>query len=596
MLGRVTSRRVSVRAMTAARRVPGLVEAIGATALILLLARPLILGGSDRGVDFYTHYWYVLHQGEALRDGGPTLWLHDSDAILSSFFAFYGATLYVLVGALALLLGSTLDAYVLSYLLAFAASYGGWWWLARQAGLRGLAAHAPGLVFVTSAYAMTLLYVRGDWSEHVAVAMLPLLAASGLSVLRAERLRAGPALALAGSVLVFTGSHNLTLLLGALVLALTISALLVAVPEARRMATRAGVLRVMAVVAPSVLVNAWFLVPDLVYGPDTSIAALRWQWEQFLRDTRPNVDLRHLLTLSRGGVAGVPHEAFALPVLAMGWTSAAVVLTRPRLRDPWLRALLALMAVGAVVLFVMTHVGLLRGPFVMVQFSYRLESYVNLMVSGGVLAALALSRQVASRRARTGLGAALAVVAVVSVAGAAWQTQVHRDPSTYEEWKSFPAYYVGGPIVGIWDYSQANEPYLEDPSEIPYMAFDPKAASAHGRVSAAAPVAPGHPVLTNVAGLWSLLDLKGGRFVGLSTGGRAIVQVEDATVTVAAKAPPAFVIGRGLSFLGLAGWAAVAGAIALRARARRRRGRPDAEAALPPEEREATALGGRTAI
>ncbi|WP_445152023.1 hypothetical protein [Baekduia sp. Peel2402] len=577
--------------MPTGRRLSWVVEAVGATALIVLLARPLIFGGSDRGVDFYTHYWYVLHQGEALRDGGPSLWLHNDSGLFSAFYAFYGGTLYVLTGALALIGGSTRHAYIFSFLLASAASYGGWWWLARQAGLRGLAAHAPGLVFVTTAYAMTLLYVRGDWPEHVAVAMLPLLAASGLSVLRADRLRAGPALALGGSALVFTGSHNLTLLCGSVVLLLTGAALLLAVPEARAMVTRAGVLRVLAIAVPAVLVNAWFLIPDLVYGPDTSIAHLRWQWEKFLHDTRPNVDLKHLLTLSRGTVEPkVPHEAFALPVLAMGWTLVVVALARPRLRDPWLRALGALVVVGAIVLLAMTQVGVLHGPFVMMQFSYRLESYINLMVSGGVLAGLVLLKGASvPARARAGLGAALAIIAVVSVAGAVWQSDVHRDPATYEEWKGFPAYYTGDELsIGIWDYAQANEPYLEDPAKLPYMAFDPEAAG-HGRVTARAPAPPGSSVVTNVAGLWKLLDLSGGRFVGISTGGRAIVQVEAPTLTVAAKRPPAFVIGRWLSFLGLAGLAANAVAFAVRAR-RRRRGPGDAESVETAPVGEATAV------
>ncbi len=165
-------RPVRVARVSSARRLSAPAEVVGALALIVLLTRPLLFGGSDRGVDFYTHYWYVWHQGEALRDGGPTLWLHNTSGVFSALYAFYGGTLYVLTGALALLMGSTLHAYVLSFLLAFAASYGGWWWLARQAGLRGLSAHAPGLVCVTTAYAMTLLYVRGDWPEHVAVAML----------------------------------------------------------------------------------------------------------------------------------------------------------------------------------------------------------------------------------------------------------------------------------------------------------------------------------------------------------------------------------------------------------------------------------------
>jgi hypothetical protein len=562
--------------VTTARRLSGPGQWAGSLLLILLLTRPLVFGGSDRGTDFYTHYWYVWHQSEALRDGGPSLFLHNTSAVFTPLYAFYGGTLYVITGALALLLGSPLHAYVLTYLLAFVASYGGWWWLARQAGLRGLATHAPGLVFVTTAYAMTLLYVRGDWPEHVAVAMLPLLAASGLSVLRADRLRAWPAVALAVSVVVFTGSHNLSLLCGTVVLAVTIVLLLLCVEDVRRMVTRAGILRLLAIVVPAVLVNAWFLVPDLVLQSSTNISNLKPEWEQFLREHRPYVDLRHLLTLSRGTVQrDAPHYAFALPVLAMAWTVAAVAVARPRRSDPWLRALAALVAAGALVLFAMTHVGVLRGPFVMLQFSYRLESYVNLMVSGGVLIGLVLlrARPAGPGRARTGMQAALGLIAVVSVLGAVWQSEVHRDPATYEEWHAFPGYYTAEVIPSLWDYAEANQPYLDDASQIPHLSFSPQAIT-DGSVSATITTPPGSPVLTNVVGLWSLLDLTGGTFVGIGPGGRAIVQPDadalpGSTLTVTARHPPAFVIGRWLSYLGLAGLVANLLAIGLRARRRR---------------------------
>lgn len=588
-----------VAAVTTARRFSAPLEVAGAVALVLLLTRPLVFGGSDRGVDFYTHYWFVWHQSEALRDGGPSLYVHNVMGVFTPLYAFYGATLYVLTGALALLLGSPLHAYVFTFLVAFAASYGGWWWLARQAGLRGPVAHAPGLVGVTSAYAMTVLYVRGDWPEHVAVAMLPLVAASGISVLRADRVRPGPALTLAASVLVLTGSHNLTLLCGSLVLIATGAALLLGVPEARRMVTRAGVLRVLAIAVPAALVNAWFLLPDLVYGTDTNIHALRPEWHQFLREYRHYVDLKHLFTLSRDTVEpGVPHYAFALPILALGWTLAAVVVARPGRRDPWLRVLAVLAVIGAALLFVMTHVGLLRGPFELLQYSYRLESYINVMISGGVLAGLVLlmraPRRRAAPRAVGALHAALAVIAVVSVIGAVRQSDTHRDPSTYAEWHSFPSYYtrgnVEGQVPGIWDYTQGDAPYLQDPKQLPYVAFDPKAID-HGRAQATLPTSSGQYVLTNIATIWALVRLSGGTFAGISTGGRAVVQPDPGatTLTVMARRPPAVVIGRLLSFVGLLGLAAGAAFLVVDARRRRRRRPPEAEVEVP-------ALGAPTAV
>jgi hypothetical protein len=38
---------------------------------------------------------------------------------------------------------------VLTYVLGFAAAYGGWYWLSRMFGVGRWLAHVPGIVFVT---------------------------------------------------------------------------------------------------------------------------------------------------------------------------------------------------------------------------------------------------------------------------------------------------------------------------------------------------------------------------------------------------------------------------------------------------------------
>jgi hypothetical protein len=572
------------------RRLSALAQVAVAAVLVAILARPLVFGGSDRGVDFYTHYWYMWHQSEALRQGGPSLYFHDVSAVFVPLYAFYGGTLYVSTGALALLLGSPYTAYVLSFLLGFAASYGGWWWLARQAGIRGFAAHAPGVVFVTSAYAISLLYVRGDWPEHMAVSMLPLLAASGLSVLRADRARLLPVTALAISSMLFFGSHNLTLLCGVTVLAALIVLLLLAVPEARALANRRALLRIVAVVVPALLVDAWFLLPDLMYQSETTIAGLRDQWRDYLETYGHYVSAGNLLTLGRGTVEPVaPRFSLALPVLAVAWTVVAVAAARPRLRDPWTRTLLVLGAVALVLLFVMTHVETLRGPFVMLQFSYRLESYVNLLISGMVLVGLVLLDGRPSH-----IGAAirwsLAPVAAVSIALAVWQSDVHRDPSTYTEWHKAPGFYTARSSPNFWNFSQTGVPVGADDGTLPRVAFRPQAVE-DGQVSAVVRSSPGGYVLTNVAGVWPLLRLRGASFAGMDGTGRAVVQLAPdapavSTLTVEAAKPPAVVIGRWLSFLGLAGLAANFVVIGVRARRRRqrRRGGPTGGAEVPARE------------
>ena len=56
-------------------------------------------------------------------------------------------------------------------------AYGGFYWLGRLAGLGRFVAQVPALIFVTSAYYVTLIYGRGDWPEFVAVSSMPLLVA-----------------------------------------------------------------------------------------------------------------------------------------------------------------------------------------------------------------------------------------------------------------------------------------------------------------------------------------------------------------------------------------------------------------------------------
>jgi uncharacterized membrane protein len=579
------------------RRLSALAQVAGAGLLIVLLARPLIFGGSSRGTDFYTHYWYMWHQSEALRHGGPSLYLHDTTAVFAPLYAFYGGTLYVLTGALGILLGSPAVAYVLTYLLAFAASYGGWWWLARQAGLRGLAAHAPGVVFLTSAYAISLLYLRGDWPEHVSVSMIPLLVASGVSVLRADRLRPWPAAALAISCLLFTGSHNLTLLCGATVLLVLIGLALVCIPEARVMASRPGLLRLGALVVPTLLVNAWFLVPDLTYQSETIVSAMRPTWVAFLELFSQHVAARNLYTLGRGtSDPSVPNFALGLPLLAMGWVVVAAAMARPGLRDPWLRLLLLLVLVMTAVLVVMTHVGLIRGPFVMIQFSYRLESYINLLVSGMVLVGLVLLARhaTAAHRAWTWV---LAPIGTVSIVLAVGQSVVHVNPASFAEWDDYPSFYTAKSAPNVGNFSQGHVPaFGEDGGGGgPRVAFRPQAIR-DGRVSATVAAPAGSYVLTNLASVWPLLKLSGATFVGVNQTGRAVVQLAPdapavSTLTVEAAKPPAVVIGRWLSFLGLAGLAANFVVIGVRGRRRRSARMPGPERAEEPSASELAGVG-----
>jgi hypothetical protein len=543
--------------------------------LILVLARPLVFGGSDRGGDFYTHYWYVWHQSEALRHGGPSLYLHNLDTVFVPVYAFYGGTLYVVAGALAIVLGSPLNGYVATYLLGFAAAYGGWWWLSRQAGLGRVLAHVPGLLFATSAYGLTNLYTRGAWPEHMAVSMVPLVVASGLSVVRSDRLRLGPVVALVVSSVIFAGSHNLTLLTGTTVL-VTIGALfLICVPAARQMVTTRGLLRLGAILVAAVLVDAWFLLPDVMYQSKTFIAHRTELWRNYLEIFESLVAPKHLFSLGRGtSDPSVPKFTFSLPVLAIVWAAVASVVARPHWRDAWLRVVLVLGLVATGLIVVMTHVELLVGPFVLMQFSYRLESFINLTISGAALGALVLLQGQATRASRVWLWAVVPVVATSVVLGAA-QVAVHRDPAAYGGWHAFPDFYNrwSSGNGNLQDYSTAELPTY-DPQSLPSVTF-PATQVRNNSITVRVNVDEGQLAATNLMTMPELVQLTGAHIVGTIPGGWAVVMIDrgrvpgKATIKVTPSSPPVVRIGRLLSLLGLGGLVAGAASAAVGAWRRR---------------------------
>src|SRR5271165_2469283 len=184
---------------------PTVIDLAIATLAVLLIASPLLFTSDGFAPDFTNAIWLAGYQQHVIAAHlHPTLFLQTqtvnaetgAGGVFYPLFAFYGGTLLAITGALAVVLGgSTILAFTLLTLAAIAAAYGGLFWLARQLGVRGLLAHAPALVFVTSAYYVTNLYGRGAWAEFMAVSVLPLVLAASLRLVRG-RWRAGPVLCL----------------------------------------------------------------------------------------------------------------------------------------------------------------------------------------------------------------------------------------------------------------------------------------------------------------------------------------------------------------------------------------------------------------
>jgi hypothetical protein len=566
-------------AVIAAPGVRAAAAAVGVAGLLLLLTWTLLTDPSHLVADFPTDVWLIQHQAYALHhDLVPSLSLTTESSAFYPVFAFYGGTFFTFAGAIALVVGSATAAEVIVYLLALAAAYGGWLWLARMAGLRSWRAHAPAILYVTAPYVLTNINVRQDLTELAATAAIPPLLASSLSVLRADRLRAGPAVALAASAIVFSGTHNLTLLWGVTILGSAGLALLAGVPQARRMITRRGVLRVLAIVIPATAVNAWYLLPDLAYHSDTYIAGRIDEWQALLRGPHPELATSSLFSLDRRSAFPGSGLIITLPVPAMAWVAVAAIVVRRQHRATWARTLAVLALVTAAVLMVMAHprwILALPDAWNMIQFSYRLVTFALLGICGAVIAALVL----ADHGGHRWLSWLLLPILAASVIGAADQ---RRDAPRGKDglavaMDTFLAFNVG-------DFSDAR---LRDlpPAPNPKLVTLKRTDVAHGRAVVDVPASPGDVLYTNLMTPSRMLHIEGARAIGnwvapplqkgwQGRGELALRVTDDATpgrahlVITQARTLP-IVGGKIISLLGLLGLAANAVVIAGAARRRR---------------------------
>lgn len=548
-------------------------------AVLAAVSWPLVFSSATFNNDWLNHLWYMWHQSLAIReDHAPSLFLDYSGGILYPLYAFYGGTLYALVGTLSLVLGDDpLRTYVLSYLLGFAAAYGGWYWTARMFGVRGWQSHIPGLVFVTSASYLTMIYALGDWPEFLAVSMMPLMIAAGLSVLRASRLRFGPAIALAGSAVVFFGSHLLTMIWGSSILAVVIVAFLVGAPGVRRGVTRAGVLRVAALVTPAAMVSAWFLLPTAAYEAHTLVAHAYPHARALLRELMYTVAARNLFTLSRAPASGTIIP-LALPITAVAWVLVSVaVLAWRRQSGVWMRVLLIIAAATVGLTVVMTHAGLILAlprAYATLQFSFRLESFVLLGLSGAMVVVLVIARDEDARLRRwTWL---LAPIAVVAVVGAIQQTSARsqgKDRSTALSFLTPPP-----ERFGQFDYVDNRLREYDEP--LPEVYF-PLSTITSGRASRVVRVPSDRLVATNIRSGPDLVNVQGARIVGVDAQIDDVLELpqtsvsdrasashappRSTTISVAPAEPLPVVLGRVISLLALAILAVELGLLAIRA-------------------------------
>ncbi len=523
----------------AAARLPraGVVHVAIATLAVLLIASPMLFTHDGFAPEFTTAIWLVGYQQHAIATYlHPTLFLQTQQVgIFDPLFAFYGATLFALTGALAAILGgatagpSTIFAFEAVTLAAIAAAYGGLFWLARQLGVRGALAHAPALVFVTSAYYVTNLYGRGDWEEFMAVSALPLLMAASLRLVRGGW-RVGPAACLVAASVVFSGSHNITLLWGTTlaVLALALYWLLSGFPRTlpwRRMAAVAGLISL------GLCLNGWFLLPDVSYAHDTLISGELELWSTTAFFNTFGVIFDPLRTVPIGSTT--PALYVQAPVLALAWGLLALPLVwrERRLRAGAATALVVLIGLLAVIMSQAVFL-LLPRLFQQVQFAFRLQTYVALACSGLVmLGALALTRRAQSARAtRTDhlltLGLGLAVAFGVALGGwQLWAPNTHIPPNSYDDraeaLRGPPAVVPKSFFLGD-AFGDRNLPVLTTTTSGTFEAASVK----DDRLAGVSRLpAGGQPFATNIAGGPNLVHVGGGvRVVGRTAEGDLVLQ------------------------------------------------------------------------
>jgi hypothetical protein len=508
---------------------PAVIDVAIATLAVLLIASPLLFTSGGFAPDFNNDMWIAGYQQHVIAAHlHPTLFVQtQQEGVFYPLFAFYGGTLFAITGALAVVLGgSTVLAFEVVTLAAIAAAYGGLFWLARQLGVRGAMAHAPAMVFVTSAYYVTDLYGRGAWAEFMAVSALPLMFAASLRLVRG-RWRVGPVACLVAASAVFSGSHNITLLwgstlaVGALACYWLLSGRSRELPW-RRMVAAAGL------IALGVGLNGWFLLPDLSYAHDTVISGeiIPWSATGIFNTFGVIFDpLRMVPSKST-----TPALYVQAPVLALVWGLLATPLAW---RSRRLRAGIAaaLIVLGGLLLLIMSSAvwSLLPILFQQIRFAYRLQTYVTLVCAGLVLVgALALTRRAESGRATgadRGLAFGLGLVVAFGLALSVWQlwdvpNAGWSGRTTYsnraDALRGLPTL-----VPRTWDMNGYEDRSLPFVATTAQFVFDPTHAGAR---SASFP--PGvQPFATNIAGGPYLVHIGGGvRVVGRTADGHLVLQ------------------------------------------------------------------------
>jgi hypothetical protein len=366
----------------------------------LVFALPMLLGQELYFRDWGNHLFLVAKQARAIEvNHSPTFFLSTTErGWFYPFFAFYGATLYAAVGAVAVALGSAWAAYVGSYAVAAACAFGGWVWLARLAGLHGWMVALPGAVYLGGAYYITNAYGRGAWPEFVAISFLPMVLAGAWSNLTRPKMTPWSIVGLAVPLVLMTGSHTITLVFSVPFVALAVLVAMLIWWRAVR-----GIGRVAAVTAVALAaigVNAWFLAPLLAYRDTLRVQpAEELEWRGF-----DELDVIFSVVQINPYDWSTPQHYVQAPLIPLLvcipivlW--GAAVYRRPRLVAALVALHLGLFGILALITGTDIWAWLPREARI-VQFPYRLNSYFLVCVCGFVTLAAVYAVRLRGARPR----------------------------------------------------------------------------------------------------------------------------------------------------------------------------------------------------
>jgi hypothetical protein len=565
--------------------------------LVALLTLPFILR-QNSWWEWVNSYWLLERQTEFVAaHGTPTLFLHMDPVGFNPYYVYYAGPLLSALAYPAALVG-TWPLFVAATIAAIVAGYSGIWWAARNLGLSRRLAILPALAFSTTPYILSNLYGRGAWSEFLAVNTLAVLLGAVTALLwHPQRGRTGALVATVAATAVTAGTHNLTLMLGTLVLPLLLLALLPLRPRSAGPLLPAVGRAVGAAALGAGLTAAW-LVPNLIYGRDT------WVAQPELND--PLIRQTNFLT-SPGNVLSawpsLPEKylnrwVYAQPpVAALAWATVvllALIWLRRRRPDRVTASAAALLALGVTLLMLALNARWwLRFPDVVhsIQYPMRITPYLALVVVMGAtvgLAALAGRRRASLWGARilAGLVAFQAAGAIAVVTGSedggkfgfaaprASEVKADEEPAGLSDPR-----FVSQAQFRVVQRATPDRPVTAQGA----LTFDDRLTSETGVIDGVAPV--GAYVLTPVT--WSpFIGVAGGaRLAGRDDNGLAIVQVTSTDAagrwdaTVRAERPWPTKLGFAISLLS----AALLAAFAVGAVTRRRRGpRPPAPVSTGP--------------